>query len=131
MYSKDGIRYSEGSMNTYNFTKLSQRGYWYKPSDWKNVGITGEYNYRGGKGQGIIQSKSNLKILILIDALDESFTTFDSNSMHFFNIQCRNASSNIRIVITSRVYVSIVDPFNFLFSTFCFIVSFEFGSIEC
>jgi hypothetical protein len=55
VYSKDGIGYVEGSMDTYNFTKLSQRGYWYKSRDWKNVEITGEYHYRGGKGQGITQ----------------------------------------------------------------------------
>lgn len=53
VYSKDGIGYIEGSMDTYNFTHLSKKGYWYKPNDWKNVEITGEYNYRGGKGQGI------------------------------------------------------------------------------
>ena len=55
VYSKDGIGYIEGTMSTYNFTKLGLTGYWYKPSDWKNVEITGEYHYRGGKGQGITQ----------------------------------------------------------------------------
>ena len=55
VYSKDGIGYVEGSMDTYNFTKLSLKGYWYKPSDWKNAEITGEYHYRGGNGQGITQ----------------------------------------------------------------------------
>lgn len=53
VYSKDGIGYPEGRMETYNFNKLSERGYWYKPNDWKNVEITGEYHYRGGNGQGI------------------------------------------------------------------------------
>jgi len=42
-------------MDTYNFTKLGLRGYWYKPSDWKNVEIAGEYHYRRGNGQGITQ----------------------------------------------------------------------------
>lgn len=49
VYSKDGIGYIEGTMSTYNFTKLGLTGYWYKPSDWKNVEITGEYHYRGEK----------------------------------------------------------------------------------
>lgn len=53
VYSKDGIGYKEGSMETYDFNQLSKKGYWYKPNDWKNVEITGEYHYRGGKGQGI------------------------------------------------------------------------------
>lgn len=53
VYSKDGIGYSEGNMETYDFTKLSNKGYWYKPTDWKNVEITGEYLYREGKGPGI------------------------------------------------------------------------------
>lgn len=53
VYSKDGIGYPEGNMETYNFTQLSNKGYWYKPSDWTNVEITGEYLYREGKGQGI------------------------------------------------------------------------------
>lgn len=51
VYSKDGIGYSEGNMETYDFTKLSNKGYWYKPTDWKNVEITGEYLYREGKVQ--------------------------------------------------------------------------------
>ena len=55
VYSKDGIGYVEGSMDTDNFTSLSLKGYWYKPSDWKNAEITGEYHYRGGNGQGITQ----------------------------------------------------------------------------
>lgn len=53
VYSRDGVGYTEGSMQTYNFTKLDSKGYWYKPNDWKNVEITGEYRYRGGNGQGI------------------------------------------------------------------------------
>jgi len=53
VYSKDGIGYVEGSMDTYNFTRLSTKEYWYKPNDWKNVEITGEYHFKGGKGQGI------------------------------------------------------------------------------
>ena len=53
VYSKDGIGYPKGNMETYNFTELSKKGYWYKPSDWKNVEITGEYLYKGGEGPGI------------------------------------------------------------------------------
>jgi len=53
VYSKDGIGYREGNMETYNFTQLSNKGYWYKPTDWKNVEITGEYLYREGKSPGI------------------------------------------------------------------------------
>jgi hypothetical protein len=53
VYSKDGIDYHEGNMETYDFTDLSKKGYWYKPSDWKNVEITGEYLYKKGKGPGI------------------------------------------------------------------------------
>jgi hypothetical protein len=53
VYSKDGIDYQEGNMVTYDFTELSKKGYWYKPSDWKNVEITGEYLYKKGKGPGI------------------------------------------------------------------------------
>jgi hypothetical protein len=53
VYSKDGICYQEGTMETYNFTELSKIGYWYKPKDWKNVEITGEYLYKKGEGSGI------------------------------------------------------------------------------
>lgn len=53
VYSEDGVGYEEGSMKTYDFSDLSSRGYWYKPSDWKDVEITGEYLYRGGDGLGI------------------------------------------------------------------------------
>ncbi len=53
VYSKDGIGYQQGNMETYNFTELSKKGYWYKPSDWKNVEITGEYLYKEGEGPGI------------------------------------------------------------------------------
>lgn len=53
VYSKDGVGYNEGSMQTYNFTKLDFKGYWYKPNDWKNIAMTGEFHYRGGNGQGI------------------------------------------------------------------------------
>jgi hypothetical protein len=53
VYSKDGIGYQEGTMETYNFTELSHIGYWYKPTDWKNVEITGEYLYKKGEGPGI------------------------------------------------------------------------------
>jgi hypothetical protein len=53
VYSKDGIGYPKRNMETYNFTELSKRGYWYKPTDWKNVEITGEYLYKGGEGPGI------------------------------------------------------------------------------
>jgi len=53
VYSKDGIGYPKGNMETYNFTELSKKGYWYKPTDWKNVEITGEYLYKIGKGPGI------------------------------------------------------------------------------
>jgi hypothetical protein len=55
VYSKDGISYQEGNMETYNFTELSKIGYWYKPTDWKNVEITGEYLYKKGEGPGITQ----------------------------------------------------------------------------
>ena len=51
VYSKDGIGYPKEHMETYNFTELSQKGYWYKPSDWKNVEITGEYLYKKAKVQ--------------------------------------------------------------------------------
>ncbi|HET9774695.1 MAG TPA: hypothetical protein VFP25_06905, partial [Nitrososphaeraceae archaeon] len=53
VYSKDGIDYPKGNMETYNFTELSKKGYWYKPTDWKNVEITGEYLYKIGEGPGI------------------------------------------------------------------------------
>ena len=53
VYSKDGIGYPKRNMETYNFTELSKKGYWYKPSDWKNVEITGEYLYKKGEGPGI------------------------------------------------------------------------------
>ncbi|HSF51027.1 MAG TPA: hypothetical protein VLA74_09740, partial [Nitrososphaeraceae archaeon] len=53
VYSKDGIGYPKGNMETYNFTELSKKGYWYKPTDWKNVEITGEYLYKIGEGPGI------------------------------------------------------------------------------
>jgi len=53
VYSEDGIGYEEGDMKTYDFSELSSSGYWYKPSDWKDVEITGEYRYNGGDGPGI------------------------------------------------------------------------------
>ena len=53
VYSKDGIDYPKGNMETYSFTELSKKGYWYKPSDWTNVEITGEYLYKKGEGSGI------------------------------------------------------------------------------
>ena len=34
VYSKDGIGYPKENMETYNFTELSKKGYWYKLSDW-------------------------------------------------------------------------------------------------
>jgi hypothetical protein len=53
VYSKNGIGYPEGNMETYSFTELSKKGYWYKPTDWKNVEVTGEYLYKKGEGPGI------------------------------------------------------------------------------
>lgn len=53
VYSKDGIDNDEGNMDTYDFSKLREKGYWHKPTDWKNVEITGEYHYGGGDGPGI------------------------------------------------------------------------------
>jgi hypothetical protein len=53
VYSEDGIDNDEGNMDTYDFSKLREKGYWHKPTDWKNVEITGEYHYRGGDGPGI------------------------------------------------------------------------------
>ena len=35
VYSKDGIEYPKGNMETYSFSELSKKGYWYKQSDWK------------------------------------------------------------------------------------------------
>ena len=58
-------------MSTYNFTKLGLTGYWYKPSDWKNVEIAGEYHYRGGKGQGITQYVNLWTILFYIMGVEE------------------------------------------------------------
>jgi hypothetical protein len=53
VYSKDGIGYTQGNMQSYNFTFLSTQGYWYKSTDWKNVEITGEYLLQSKKGNGI------------------------------------------------------------------------------
>jgi hypothetical protein len=53
VYSEDGIDNDEGNMDTYDFSKLREKGYWHKPTDWKNVEITGEYHYKGGHGPGI------------------------------------------------------------------------------
>lgn len=53
VYSKDGMDYPKRNMTTYNYTELSKRGYWYNPTDWKNVEITGEYLYKKGNGPGI------------------------------------------------------------------------------
>ena len=36
----DAIRLN---LSTYNYSQLSQTGYWYKPTDWKNVEITGYF----------------------------------------------------------------------------------------
>ena len=36
----DAIR---SNLSTYNYSQLSQTGYWYKPTDWKNVEITGYF----------------------------------------------------------------------------------------
>src|SRR5687768_4317519 len=53
VYSEEGIGNNEGNMDTYDFSKLREKGHWHKPTDWKNVEITGEYYYRGGDGPGI------------------------------------------------------------------------------
>jgi hypothetical protein len=34
---------SKGGMDTYNHSIIESRGYWYKPSDWKNVEMTGYF----------------------------------------------------------------------------------------
>ena len=36
----DAIR---SNLSSYNYSQLSQTGYWYKPTDWKNVEITGYF----------------------------------------------------------------------------------------
>ncbi|MFZ0265731.1 MAG: hypothetical protein WAL42_11660 [Nitrososphaeraceae archaeon] len=33
----------KGAMDTYNHSVIAARGYWYKPSDWKNVEMTGYF----------------------------------------------------------------------------------------
>lgn len=53
VYSEDGIGNDEGNMGTYDFSELHEKGYWHKPTDWKNVEITGEYLHTGGDGPGI------------------------------------------------------------------------------
>lgn len=65
VYSEDGVGYEEGSMKTYDFSELSSRGYWYKPSDWKNVEVTGEYFYKEGDGPWIthyVRSEDHSKL---------------------------------------------------------------------
>lgn len=53
VYSKDGIESEDGNKDTYDFSELRQKGYWYKPTDWKNLEITGEYHHTAGDGPGI------------------------------------------------------------------------------
>jgi hypothetical protein len=33
-------------MDTYNHSIIESRGYWYKPSDWKNVEMTGYFKLK-------------------------------------------------------------------------------------
>lgn len=33
------------NLPTYNYSKLAEQGYWYKPSDWKNVEVTGYFKF--------------------------------------------------------------------------------------
>jgi hypothetical protein len=43
----DAIR---SNLSTYNYSQLSQIGYWYKPTDWKNVEITGYFKPLASEG---------------------------------------------------------------------------------
>ena len=43
----DAIR---SNLSTYNYSQLSQKGYWYKPTDWKNVEITGYFRPLASEG---------------------------------------------------------------------------------
>ena len=36
----------KGAMDTYNHSVIAARGYWYKPSDWKNVEMTGYFKLK-------------------------------------------------------------------------------------
>jgi hypothetical protein len=36
----------KGAMDTYNHSLIAARGYWYKPSDWKNVEMTGYFKLK-------------------------------------------------------------------------------------
>ena len=38
------------NLSTYNYSQLSQIGYWYKPTDWKNVEITGYFKPISSEG---------------------------------------------------------------------------------
>jgi len=43
----DSIR---SNLSTYNYSQLSQKGYWYKPTDWKNLEITGYFRPLASEG---------------------------------------------------------------------------------
>ena len=55
----DAIR---SNLSTYNYSQLSQTGYWYKPTDWKNVEITGYFKP--------LALKKKMIFLWLAEALD-------------------------------------------------------------
>jgi hypothetical protein len=41
-----GVFRNEGGMDTYNHSTIESRGHWYKPSDWKNVEMTGFFKLK-------------------------------------------------------------------------------------
>ena len=41
-HPSDKIR---SNLPTYNYSQLAEKGYWYKPSDWKNVEVTGYFRF--------------------------------------------------------------------------------------
>jgi len=59
----------------------------------------------------IIQTNSDKKIVFLIDALDESITRFDSDSIKSLITNIQTLSSNVRFIITTRDNEEIVESF--------------------
>ena len=41
-HPSDKIR---SNLPTYDYSQLAEKGYWYKPSDWKNVEVTGYFRF--------------------------------------------------------------------------------------
>ncbi len=61
--------------------------------------------------QKLLQKDQKLKFVCLIDAMDESFTRFDSNSILLLVSNIKSNSLPIRFIITTRDKGKIINSF--------------------